>query len=286
MAMVAKRMAAARLALGGLLLALSNGAALGDCPAAQTLDTRAGGLEGAARVAAYRDIVAQCAVFNYQYKLGRALQDVGDQAGAMAAFEAARPLVGDGRSEGLLYGRLAQTYLALDRAGEAAVAADAAWELVKQDVPPWLAQVRQSADTALAAKSITAADILADLAATRAFKVAPRVRLYVLFRSLRDSLTDAGEAQVAELGRALAALPATARVKLVGHTDGGADDFAALRLSTMRAERVMEAVLAAHPEMAGRLSFAGKGGQEPRHQGDDEALRKLNRRVEVVLESE
>lgn len=269
--------------LAALLLSLVPLVTLADCDAAKAQDAQSRDLEGAARVAAYRQIVGLCGNFNYQYKLGRALQETAAHDAARQAYERARETVGDKRAEGLLYGRLAETYLALGRVGDAVAAADAAANLTAPDSPDWLHKVRRAADERLAAQPVSTEAILQGLRATRSFKVQPRVNLHVVFRSFHDSLTEEGEAQVAEVGRALARLPEKTRVRLIGHTDGGAGDFVALRLSSTRAERVAETVIAAHPQLAGRITSEGHGGKEPRHTGDDDATRRLNRRVEMVL---
>lgn len=265
-----------------LLLALLAAAGVhADCDSAR--DQAAQALQGQARVAAYREIAGHCANFNSLYKLGRALQGVNAWEEALGVYEQARPQAGDARAEGFLYGRLAEVHLSLGRVGDAAAAADAAQMLLDKDAPPWLAHVRRAVDEQLSQQPISAESILAGLFSTRAFHVRPRVNLHVHFRSYRDSLTDSGLAQVEALGQAIERLPASARVQLIGHTDGGADDFAALRLSSMRAERVHDVLIGKRPHLASRLSFLGKGGQEPRHAGEDEATRKLNRRVEVVV---
>jgi outer membrane protein OmpA-like peptidoglycan-associated protein len=255
-----------------------------DCERAKELDTRARAMESASeRVASYREITTLCASFNYLYKLGRAQQEVGDAAGAKVSYEKARALVGDTRAEGLLYGRLAEVSLALDKADEAVAIADIALALTQPDTPAWVHSVRKQADQRFSEQPITADRITRSLVTSRAFAVRPRIHLHILFDSGKDSLTRKGRAQVAELGKALSALPDNEVIQLVGHTDVGGFDFYTLRLSVMRAERVMDEVAAAYPKLAARITASGRGDKEPRYSQASDENNILNRRVEVAL---
>jgi len=267
-----------------------------DCERAKELDTRARALEPAsARVAGYQEITTLCANFNYFYKLGRAQQQAGDAAGAKISYEKARALVGDTRAEGLLYGRLAEVSLALDKADEAVAIADVALALTQPDTPDWVHSVRKQADQRLSEQPITADRITRSLVtsrafanrpslgASRAFAVRPRIHLHILFDTGKDSLTKKGRAQVAELGKALSALPDNEVIQLLGHTDVGGFEFYTQRLSVMRAERVMDEVTAAYPKLAGRITATGRGDKEPRYSQASDQNNILNRRVEVAL---
>lgn len=254
------------------------------CERARELDGRARGLEpAAARVTAYQEITALCATFNYTYMLGRAQQESGDMAAAKHSYDKARALVGDTRAEGLLYGRLAQVHLALNQTAEAVAIADVALALTQPNTPDWVLEARHQADLGLADQPITAERVTQGLAASRSFGVRPRIHLHILFDAGKDSLTKAGRAQVMELGKALAGLPGQEAIQLVGHTDVGGFDFYNQRLSIMRAERVMDEVVAANPKLAGRITAVGRGDKEPRYTDSSDGSNRLNRRVEVVL---
>jgi len=254
------------------------------CDRAREMDGRARSLEPAAvRVAAYQEITALCATFNYTYMLGRAQQESGDMAAAKHSYNKARALVGDTRAEGLLYGRLAQVHLALNQAAEAVAIADVALALTQPNTPDWVQEARRQADLALADQPITAERITQGLATSRSFGVRPRIHLHILFDAGKDSLTKTGRAQVLELGMALAGLLEQDAIQLVGHTDIVGFEFYNQRLSVMRAERVMDEVIAANPKLANRITAVGRGDKAPRYTDSSDGSNRLNRRVEVVL---
>ncbi len=256
-----------------------------DCEQARVLDDQARNLaEKTARLAAYQQITSLCPNFNYLYKLGRAWQDSGDHAQAKRAYAGAREVVGDKRAQGMVMGRLAQTHLALNELADALAMVDEAVTLTAPEVPDWLANARRQIDLTVADAPLSADFISRAFSAKRSYGVRPRLNLNIQFTALRDSLTDEGRRQVAELGKSLASQPGNAKVRLTGHTDGGGDSFVAYRLSFTRAERVAETLLSDFPSLAGRVNHEGRGGREPRYAGESDDDNKLNRRVEVVLE--
>lgn len=72
-------------------------------------------------------------------------------------------------------------------------------------------------------------------------------------------------------------------VKIVGHTDGVGSEMYNLQLSIARAEAVMEYLRSRGVALA-RLSADGKGETEPIASNADEAARRRNRRVEILLQ--
>lgn len=84
------------------------------------------------------------------------------------------------------------------------------------------------------------------------------------------------------MARALALYPA-ARVAIEGHTDSTGDSAANQRLSQQRAEAVRERLIGTAGIPAGQLTAIGYGDSRPVASNADEAGRRRNRRIDLVI---
>ncbi|MDU8945911.1 OmpA family protein [Ovoidimarina sediminis] len=99
------------------------------------------------------------------------------------------------------------------------------------------------------------------------------------------TLEDRPFASLAELAAWMRDRPGT-RITLVGHSDAVGALDRNIALSRARAEAVALRLVEAHDIAPARLSAEGVGYLAPRAPNDTEAGRAVNRRVEVVLQSE
>lgn len=110
--------------------------------------------------------------------------------------------------------------------------------------------------------------------------------LRINFEFGSDQLDAQGWKQTDELGKALAGLVSQERSRefmLVGHTDSVGESRSNQQLSEQRAETVKQVLTTKYPELSGRLKTTGRGELDPRAPGEDEASRRLNRRVEIIV---
>lgn len=100
------------------------------------------------------------------------------------------------------------------------------------------------------------------------------------FDTGKDTINKASEPLLATMAEVLKK-DASLKVYVVGHTDLVGELDANLKLSSARAASVVKALTAAGIAAA-RLAPQGVGPLSPIATNDDEAGRKLNRRVELV----
>ena len=84
------------------------------------------------------------------------------------------------------------------------------------------------------------------------------------------------------IARTLIAHPEVKRVRIEGHTDDAGFAVYNLKLSSLRAEAVRDALVKLGVE-AGRLEVEGYGAGRPLMEGTNEAARAANRRVEITV---
>jgi outer membrane protein OmpA-like peptidoglycan-associated protein len=147
-----------------------------------------------------------------------------------------------------------------------------------------LARLRkQAASTIIPADQISRA-----LLSARSFAAeqggAASIDLWVNYQFDKDSLSNDGRTQAAELAKAINS-PALAgmRFRLIGHTDSqGTEDYNQ-NLSERRAARLAEYLSSTHGVRANRLSAEGRGERELKVPGDNDEAHAVNRRVEVQV---
>jgi outer membrane protein OmpA-like peptidoglycan-associated protein len=147
--------------------------------------------------------------------------------------------------------------------------------------PGWVDAVIRYADQATTALQ----DALAGSAtfeACRSFGVAPRASVRVQFGTDSIALDEAARAQ---LSRVAANLVKSGAAKIIvrGHTDARGSDAYNDALSLRRATAVVAMLTALEPTLAGKVTPEGIGKREPLYPGDDEETYKLNRRVDIAL---
>ena len=74
------------------------------------------------------------------------------------------------------------------------------------------------------------------------------------------------------------------RISLIGHTDSYGAKNLNLAVSKKRAHSVLLELERLYPSIHGRLTAIGQGEMSPISSNDTERGRKINRRVEVVLD--
>lgn len=154
------------------------------------------------------------------------------------------------------------------------------------------------ADTPYTRKQLTPADVAAGTDApvvsldayteqvglrTRAGTEALRVSLdtEVLFRLDSSALTPAAASALAAVAAQLRGRAASGRVDVIGYTDDTGSTAHNLELSRARARGVVQALAGSAPGLT--LVADGKGEADPVVPNDDDAARRLNRRVELTL---
>jgi outer membrane protein OmpA-like peptidoglycan-associated protein len=117
---------------------------------------------------------------------------------------------------------------------------------------------------------------------TRSRGIAVSIDLPVNFGFDKDTLTDQGNRQVAELARALAdPVFGNDRFVVVGHTDKRGSDQYNQSLSERRARRVRDVLRGQFQFEPSRFDVVGMGKRQLLFLGDMEEDHRLNRRVEV-----
>jgi OmpA-OmpF porin, OOP family len=109
-----------------------------------------------------------------------------------------------------------------------------------------------------------------------------KIALYgILFDTGKSDIKAESEKELKEVAGYLQANPAVS-VYIVGHTDNVGDAAANLKLSKSRGESVKQYLISKHKIDAARLTGEGVGQLCPVALNDNEAGKKLNRRVEIV----
>ncbi|WP_082730489.1 OmpA family protein [Sphingomonas aquatica] len=116
----------------------------------------------------------------------------------------------------------------------------------------------------------------------RAFGVAPRLAIRILFDTDSVIIDDAARAQLSRVAANLAA-DRPNKVIVRGHTDARGTDEHNLALSLRRANVVVALLTVLQPSLAGHLVAEGAGKREPLYPADDDEAYRLNRRVEFSL---
>ena len=119
--------------------------------------------------------------------------------------------------------------------------------------------------------------------ASRAFRVKPKIDMRVQFKFDSVELSETGEQQVTELGKALQQQERSRRFLLVGHTDIQGDNAYNDRLSFRRAQALRDFLLRNFNFAPDRFELTGMGERQPLYEGETEDVHALNRRVEVEL---
>jgi outer membrane protein OmpA-like peptidoglycan-associated protein len=118
----------------------------------------------------------------------------------------------------------------------------------------------------------------------RAFCAAAKVDLPVHFDTDSHSLGAEGRRQIDALVGALKIrLASTDRLQVVGHTDERGEIEYNQRLSERRAQTVAQALSVQMALESSRLITAGRGEEDPKHDGHSEEYWRLNRRVEITI---
>jgi outer membrane protein OmpA-like peptidoglycan-associated protein len=138
-------------------------------------------------------------------------------------------------------------------------------------------------ETEQAGSVASAEEISAFFRASRAFRVRPKIDMRVQFKFDSVELSDTGEQQVMELGKALQQQQSSSRFRLVGHTDTQGDAAYNDRLSLRRAEALRDFLARNFQFAPNRFEVSGMGERQPLYPGEDEETHALNRRVEVEL---
>lgn len=237
-----------------------------------------------ARADAYRQLVGRCPQFNTHYNAGRAILSAGDPAGAIVQFKAARSVAGDSKAKAAAAMRLAEAELEAGRLPEAMAALAAARQDAGNALPPWALDIAKRVDSHPGRERVSAADIAAIMGSSRSYGVRPRVDLRIGFDYDKDTLDVQGRAQVAELAKLLASMPAGTQFRFIGHSDARGDASYNQNLSERRAQSVRLALIDSSPDWASRLRAEGRGKRELLYPGDSEDDHRLNRRVEIVQE--
>ena len=119
--------------------------------------------------------------------------------------------------------------------------------------------------------------------ASRAFRVKPKIDMRVQFKFDSVELSETGEQQVTELGKALQQQELSRRFLLVGHTDIQGDNAYNDRLSFRRAQALRDFLLRNFNFAPDRFELTGMGERQPLYEGETEDVHALNRRVEIEL---
>jgi len=222
---------------------------------------------------------------SYSDAMGRAEQLRGEKRWeeALAAYREAAGRAGDLKQAARADYRMAQIYEEL-RDPDAALL----WyrsSLERASYPETEAAIKRL-QAARFSRVVTAEEIVHGLNVPpkRSQGIKPSFDLPVNFDFDKDTLTEDGRKQVAELARALSnAAFANDRFVLVGHTDKRGTDEYNLALSERRARRVEEVLHQQFAMDAARFDVQAMGKRQPLFQGDSEEDQRLNRRVEVKL---
>ena len=108
-----------------------------------------------------------------------------------------------------------------------------------------------------------------------------QLRDKILFDTGQSYLKKDGKETIAEVARALAALPGR-RYQVAGHTDSIGGEAGNWKLSAERAWSVTKTLIKGGVSSEA-LSFAGYGQFQPTASNDDDETRAQNRRIEIVL---
>lgn len=109
-----------------------------------------------------------------------------------------------------------------------------------------------------------------------------KIALYgILFDTGKSDIKPESEKELKEVAGYLQSNP-TVAVYIVGHTDNVGDAASNLKLSKSRGEAVKQYLITKHKIDAARLTGEGVGPLCPVAPNDNEAGKKLNRRVEIV----
>jgi outer membrane protein OmpA-like peptidoglycan-associated protein len=269
---------------GILVLAVSPSVSAEDCAAGERHYREARqAVEPSAKIEWLRRSLEACPTFEAWYLLGGAYRETGKTEQARQAFQSAYGLASNEDARALALARSAQALADLDRVAEAIQELRAA--IARHSNPPaWMMETLRDLDLAQAQRVVSAEQITRALT-TRSFGVVPRIDLRVHFAFDSAALAEEGDAQLQELGKALAASALQGHTfRIIGHTDKQGDADYNQQLSQRRANTVVRELTQRFPSLAGRLQSEGHGERELLYAGDSEEDHRLNRRVEVRVE--
>ncbi|MCF7971464.1 MAG: OmpA family protein [Methylococcaceae bacterium] len=214
-----------------------------------------------------------CENYDVYYELGLNQQKLKQYSQSLESFVSARQFLGaDVKRKANLFARMANSYLQLNDLPNAIAtmeAADKIYATQQSDKPEWANYVSK--------------DIAAEKSAGLP-KVSPKIDIDILFDPQSMLINEKAFAKIKELGSAL--LPyvqAGKSILIVGHSEKTGDQESNLQLSEDRAKSVVALLEALYPDLAGRLSYEGRGYSQLRYQGNDKAMQALNRRVAVEI---
>jgi len=148
--------------------------------------------------------------------------------------------------------------------------------------PAWIRTLFARIDTKYASRVVTSSQISRALnPPERSFGVTGGINLRINFALNSDQLDRNGRAQMQQLGNALKAM--TGSFTLIGHTDKQGDKVYNQSLSIRRSTSVKRALESQFSVLRGKLCTQGEGEANLLYEGDNEAVHKLNRRVEIKL---
>ncbi len=243
-----------------------------------------------------------CASYEAYHLLGTAYQKQRRLEESLAAYEKAVELAPEADKAAISVARYGQVLALNGQRYEALTMLERAIEMHSRP-PSWLRKNAQELDRSLASKPVSGESIKRSLASqefgllstsrfTRSEKAAEnagktKVGIPINFEFNSTQMDNLTSANMEQLGQALTDDAYAGRTfTLVGHTDVRGDWGYNLKLSKRRAEAARTALIAAFPELDGRLSVRGAGEENPKYPGEalsDEDHR-LNRRLEVLVD--
>ena len=116
--------------------------------------------------------------------------------------------------------------------------------------------------------------------------VPPRtsINIPLQFEFGTTTLTASSSRNISVLAETLSQQLGGQKVLFVGHADVRGSETYNLNLSLARAQAIRNRVLDLQPDLAGRISVAGKGETQPLSLGTEESDHQINRRLEIVAQ--
>ncbi len=287
------------LLLGGLLSnAIANAETLcrhpGDQSRAEALYTQAQQQPGTADAVKWLEqAIALCpGVFQSRHALANTLLQLQRypeaEAAANEAIAAAKPTAWENQLAGWVL--VAEVQQGQGRWGDAKATYEVNARALLQPpkgparvAPDWFNQSYAAFEDALAQRGgLKAGEIAGVFRKARATNAVPRIALRVEFAYDSAALTPQGQAQLAEVAKAIADESVREYAfQVSGHTDERGTDHYNQNLSERRAQAAVAELVRLQPGLGSRLRPEGRGKKQPRiANAADEAQHAVNRRVE------
>lgn len=224
-----------------------------------------------------------CPNFLVFYGQGQTLIKLNRYDEALDSFKKAREFTErSSKSEANALARIALIHTQKNALQKASIYIEQAYRINEENSPKWMLHLRRVIDRQSINIIASAEEINLALVSGKSFGVKPKIQLNsITFKFNSTEFTAKGQRQVTELGKAL--IKGNQLALLIGHTDKKGDNAYNMGLSKSRADAVKKALVNYNSALNNVLRTEGKGEEELKYQGDDEADHQLNRRVEMQL---